>query len=163
MKTITLITLLIGMLIAPIASAQTIREWRTGVAVGVEVGGEYAAATLTRNWVPVRRDLSWGVRTYGELGAYDYDGDRGTAVALGVEPVATWRGCYAGMGLALGNTTPRLGTVWNISSTGGCDFDIGNDQTVGFFLNHRSHCSRCGIEEDKENGGVTTLNAIFTW
>jgi hypothetical protein len=165
MKTITLFTLflLIGMLAAPIATAQTIRQWRTGVAMGADPNGEYAAATLTRNWFPVRRDLSWGVRTYGELGAYDYDGDRGNAVTLGVEPVLTWRGCYAGMGMSIGNTTPRLGTVANFSSTGGCDFELNNGMSLGAFVNHRSHGSRLGIAEDKENGGVTTFNVILTW
>ena len=145
------------------AETNTIRQWRTGVAIGADPNGEYAAATLTRNWFPIRRDLSWGVRTYAELGRYNYDGDSGNAVTVAVEPVVTWKGCYAGMGPSLGNTTPNLGTVWNFSITGGCDFDVGNGMRIGAFGNHRSHASRLGIDEDKENGGVTTFNVILTW
>ena len=142
---------------------KTIRQWRTGVAIGADPNGDYAAVTVTRNWFPTHRNLSWGVRTYGELGAYDYDGDRGNAVTFGVEPVVTWRGCYAGIGPSLGNTTPNLGTVWNFSMTGGCDFDVGNGMSIGAFANHRSHASRLGIDGDKENGGVTTFNVVLSW
>jgi hypothetical protein len=160
MKYVILAILLIA---APLAAAENPHQWRTGLAIGADPNGEYAAATLTRSWVPVHRDLNWGVRTYAELGRYDYDGDTGTAITVAVEPVVTWRGCYAGIGPSLGNTTPRLGTVWNISSTVGCDFALDNGRKLGLFLNHRSHASRLGIEEDKENGGVTTLNVIFTF
>lgn len=152
-------------LLAAPAQADTIRQWKTGIALGADPNGDYAAATLTRNWFPIHRDLNWGVRTYLELGRYDYDGDSGNAIAVAVEPVLTWRGCYAGMGMALGNTTPNLGTVWNFSSSGGCDFEINNGMKLGAFVNHRSHGARLGIAEDKENGGVTTINlqAVFTW
>ncbi len=160
MKYLVLAILLIT---APIVSADTIRQWRTGVALGADINGEYGAATLTRSWVPIHREFNWGVRTYLELGQYNHDGNSGTAITVAVEPVVTWRGCYAGIGPSLGNTTPRLGTVWNISSTVGCDFALDNGRKVGLFVNHRSHTSRLGIEEDKENGGVTTLNAIFTF
>lgn len=166
MRTTSLFILfLVGMLAAPLASAQTIREWRTGVAIGADPNGDYAAVTVTRNWFPIHHDLSWGVRTYSELGRYDYDGDSGTAITVAVEPVVTWHGCYAGMGPSLGNTTPHLGTVWNFSMTGGCGFEVSNGMRIGAFVNHRSHASRLGIAEDKENGGVTTINlqAVFTW
>lgn len=152
---------LLSLAIMPAAFA-TERSWATGIAVGADPNGEYAAVTVTRNWFPIHRDLNWGVRTYAELGRYDYDGDSGAAVTVAVEPVVTWRGCYAGIGPSIGNTTPRLGTVWNFSSSGGCDFNLNNGWKLGGFINHRSHGSRLGIEEDKENGGVTTLNVQLT-
>ncbi len=148
---------------SPFVVAENPHQWRTGLAIGADPNGEYAAATLVRSWVPVHRELNWGVRTYLELGRYNYDGNSGSSVTVAVEPVVTWRGCYAGIGPSLGNTTPRLGTVWNISSTAGCDFELDNGRRLGFFINHQSHCARCGIEEDRENGGKTTINAIFTF
>jgi len=162
---------ILGVMVAFPAHSETLREWRTGVAVGADPNGDYSAITITRNWFPVHRDFSWGVRTYGELGLYDYDGDSGTAVTVAIEPVATWRGCYAGIGPSIGNTTPNLGTVWNFSMTGGCDFTLSNGIRLGGFMNHRSHAARSGLEEDKENGGVTTLNVqleiplenLFNW
>ena len=157
-----ILSIFLSLMLVP-ASAETLRQWRTGVAIGADPNGEYAAATLTRSWFPVHRELNWGVRTYLELGQYNYDGDSGTAVTVAIEPVLTWRGCYAGIGPSIGNTTPNLGTVWNFSMTGGCDFEIRNGRKVGLFINHRSHASRLGLDEDKENGGVTTLNVIFTW
>ena len=157
-----LVSILLSLVLVP-AAAENPHQWRTGMAIGAGINGEYGAATLTRNWFPVHREFNWGVRTYLELGRYNYDGNRGNAVTVGIEPVVTWRGCYVGIGPSLGNTTPRLGTIWNFSSTGGCDFELNNGRKLGFFINHRSHGSRLGIEEDKENGGVTTLNAVFTW
>ena len=133
MKTLMVYALipLMALIISGFAHADTIRDWRTGVAIGADPNGDYAAVTVTRNWFPTHRDLSWGVRTYGELGRFDYDGDSGNAVTVAVEPVVTWRGCYAGMGPSLGNTTPHLGTVWNISATGGCDIELSNGIRLG--------------------------------
>lgn len=153
---------LLSLAIMPVAFADTLRDWQTGVAVGADPNGDYAAVTVTRNWFPVHRDLSWGVRTYAELGRFDYDGDSGTAVAIAIEPVVTWRGFYAGIGPRLGNTTPNLGTVINFSMTGGYDHEFNGGWRVGGFINHASHCARCGFAEDKENGGVTTVNLQIT-
>jgi len=154
--------LLIVMIASPPAWAEGSlfdnHKWQTGMAIGADPNGDYTAVTITRNWFPTHRELSWGVRTYVELGRYDYDGDSGNAVTVAVEPVVTWKGCYTGIGPSLGNTTPNLGTVWNFSITGGCDFEVGNGVRIGAFANHRSHASRLGIDEDKENGGVTTIN-----
>ena len=160
MQLVTIFVL--GTMVAFPAQSDTLRDWRTGVAVGADPNGDYAAVTIARNWFPVHRDLSWGVRTYAELGRFDYDGDSGTAVAVAVEPVVTWRGFYAGIGPRLGNTTPNLGTVINFSMTGGYDHEFRGGWRVGGFINHASHCARCGFAEDKENGGVTTLNAQLT-
>jgi len=133
-------------------------EWSLGGGAGVDVNGDYNAVTVSGNWLPKKRSLGTGVIVYGELGHYDYDKDgSGSAVTVGVEPVLTYRGFYAGTGLSLGNTTPNLGTVWNFASCGGYQHTFENNMLVRADVCHESHAARMGLEEDKPNGGITTV------
>lgn len=133
-------------------------DWSLSGGAGVDINGDYRAVTLSGNWLPQKRSLGTGVIVYGELGQYDYREDSGGAITIGVEPVLTYRGFYVGAGLGLGNTTPNLGTVWNFSTVGGYRHTFENDMFVDVNVRHRSHAARAGIEEGKNNGGVTLVN-----
>ena len=139
------------------------REWSLGGAAGMDINGDYGAVTLSGNWLPTAKGFGTGVNTYLEFGQYDYDGDTGSAVTIGAEPVLVYNtskyGSFrVGAGLSLGNTTPNLGTVWNFSTFGGWRKDINENWYADVSVRHRSHAARAGIEEGKNNGGVTLVN-----
>jgi len=139
------------------------RAWSLGAGVGADLNGDYGAITISGDWLPTAEGFGTGVNTYLEAGQYRYDGQTGSAVTIGAEPVLVWNsnryGTFRiGMGLSLGNTTPNLGTIWNFSSFGGWRKDISEDWYIDASIRHRSHAARLGLQDDKANGGVTLLN-----
>lgn len=138
------------------------REWSFNAGVGYDPRG-YTALTINGDWFPTARDLSWGVRTFVQGGHYDYDGETGAAAVAGVLPVVTWKGLYGGIGGAINTITPQLGTPYQFATQLGYQISLTDDWKVDLNFTHFSHCSKCGIAEDKDNGGVTTGNVFVEW
>jgi hypothetical protein len=159
MKTLgrTFVLGLLFLLLMPIAMADTVREWSAGAGVTADPNGEYTGAIVTGKWFPTTRELNWGVHTYGMLARYDHHNGSGASAVAGAAPVLTWRGFYAGIGAAVNNTTPHLGTPINFSTIVGYDYQINDRWSVEGNVLHLSHGASLGIAEDKPNGGVTTL------
>ena len=132
-------------------------EWSLSGGPSIDVNGDYSAVTVFGNWLPKKRSLGTGIMIPLQFGYYDYNEGSGERVSVGVIPVLTYRGFFAGMGLSLGNTTPNLGTVWNFASCGGYQHTFENDMLVRADVCHESHGARMGLEEDKANGGITTV------
>ena len=139
------------------------RDWSVGGGVGYDPQG-VTALTITGDWFPTTRSLSWGVRTFGQVAQYNGDNcDGQTGGQVGALPVLTWRGFYAGMGASVGNTTCRLGTAANFVSWGGWKISVAENVEVDASISHWSHCSRCGFASDKENAGNTFFNLAGIW
>jgi hypothetical protein len=152
---------LIALIWAPVHAQD--REWSLGTAVGADISGEFSAVTFSGYWLPTKPNLDWGVVSYLQVGPYGYREGSGTSAALGIEPVVTaawgrWR-VGGGMGLAVNNTTPNLGTPINFSSVVFVGYQINPRWKVQVNGRHLSHGARLGIARDKPNGGTTVISA----
>ena len=133
-------------------------KWSLSGGAGMDISGDYSAITIQGNWLPEKRGLGVGVMTPLQLGHYDYGvHGSGERVSIAAVPVLTYHGFYIGMGVSIGNTTPNLGTAWNFRSSGGYIHTFKNGVSINGGIDHDSHGSRMGIEEDKANGGTTMV------
>lgn len=145
------------------------RTWTASVGAGADLNGQFNAITVSSEWLPRTPDLSWGVVTYLQAGPYDYQDGSGISVAAGVEPVVTMKlgpvRVSAGMGLALNNTTPHLGTPVNFSSVFMVEGNVSDNWTLRLQARHLSHAASLGLAEDKSNGGTTVvgLQGVYTF
>ena len=155
-----IVLMLLALIWAPVNAAD--RKWSLGTAVGADINGDFSAVTFSGRWLPKTPNLDWGVVSYLQVGPYGYREGSGTSAALGIEPVITkaWGPVRvgAGMGLAVNNTTPNLGTPINFSSLGFVSYDIDERWAVSVTLRHLSHGARLGIAKDKPNGGTTVIS-----
>ena len=160
-----ILSIFLALAIAPVALADTTREWSFGGGVAGDPNGEYTGLVASARWFPTTRDLNWGVHSYVMAAQYDHSDGSGTSVVLGVAPVITWKWFYAGMGVAINNTTPNLGTPGNFTSIFGGSWHITDNVAIDGSVTHISHAASLGLAKDKPNGGVTTvgLQAVFTW
>ncbi len=83
---------------------------------------------------------------------------------IGFEPIWKYRFFYAGLGLSLSDDyTAATGTKWNFSIPIGVRFNLGKEKNMFIDANvrHRSHGSKLGIRESRENNGLNILSLQF--
>ncbi len=108
-------------------------------------------------------ETGFGFQSYLEATKLDDPKDDGMVYTLGIEPVIKWKWAYLGLGMSVSDrTTAVSGTYWTFhQSLGGRWKPKNEDWFLDLSVRHRSHCARCGIEEDKVNTGMTSLNLQF--
>ena len=109
------------------------------------------------------RETGFGFQAYLEGTKLNDPKDDSMVYTLGIEPVIKWKWLYLGTGVAVSNRKTKFsGTLWNFSGSLGARY---KPKKKNWFLDlsvrHRSHCEACGIEEDKINSGMTSVNLQF--
>ena len=104
-----------------------------------------------------------GYQAYLEGAKLNDPEDDGMVYTLGAEAIFKWHWAYIGLGMSVADRrTAVSGTLWNFRERLGIRYKPKKKKWfVDLGLTHSSHCEACGIEEDKINSGMTSLNFQF--
>jgi hypothetical protein len=168
---IKLLATLILCLTATLAQAEDTHYPWVSLGYSQDIGEtSHRGGILSGGLFPTQKESDWGFgfQSYLEGTKLNEAQDTGMVYTLGIEPTLHWKWFYGGLGLAVSDrTTAVSGTLWNFTFGGGARYQPEGQNWFGdVFIRHRSHCAKsCGIETDKVNSGMTSVNFSIgiTW
>lgn len=159
---------LLFLLLIPIQTTADVGDYYNwmGVSLGKDVmhlnddGEHFNALTLSYGYFP--KEKGFGFISYLEYSDFQDRNQTGNGWTIGFEPIWKYKIFYAGLGLSLSDDyTPVTGTKWNFSIPVGARFNLGKNKFIDANFRHRSHGSKLGIRESRDNLGLNTLSLQF--
>jgi len=156
---------LLFLLLIPIQATADVGDYYNwmGVSLGKDVmhlnndEEHFNALTLSYGYFP--KEKGFGAITYLEYADYEDQNKTGNLWTIGFEPIWKYKFFYVGLGLSLSDDyTSATGTKWNFSIPVGVKFDLKKNIFIDANFRHRSHGSKLGIRESRDNLGLNILS-----
>ncbi len=126
-----------------------------------DAGEHFNALTVSLGSFP-KGKRGFGFISYLEYSDFQDESQTGNGWTIGFEPIWKYKIFYAGLGLSLSDDyTSVTGTRWNFSIPVGVRFDLKRNKFIDANARHRSHGSRLGIQEGRDNNGLNILGLQF--